>query len=300
VPPPPQLPFPFKLHEMLDDAVTQRYEPIVSWLPHGKAFRVHQPKEFADMIMPRYFKQSKYKSFQRQLYIYGYRRINSKSLADFGAYYHEMFVRGEKDSSLMMQRQSPVSSSKADAGSKRSPGARTPAVSTKNSSEDTGAGSRRQGVNANESNMVRETQLDGAGKIVLAASETPHIERNHSSLVDKSGQPFTVELDNTLANQHESDGPRLLVLTNFQQTAMCGRSSQLAASSLSSAQPMCPDLQHFQIDQKNLMQRFNDLQSLLAQTYGGEATNLQHHTLPAPPPARPPSPFTQACNAIFD
>ena len=58
-----QLPFPFKLHEMLDDVASNHAneEDIVSWQPHGKAFRVHKPKEFAKSIMPRYFKQTQYK-----------------------------------------------------------------------------------------------------------------------------------------------------------------------------------------------------------------------------------------------
>ena len=98
-----QLPFPLKLHEMLSQEFDN--EDIVSWLPHGKAFRVHNPKEFAAMIMPRYFRQSKYKSFQRQLHIYGFKRIRSEKMFDFGAYYHEKFLRGQKTTCLTMTRQ---------------------------------------------------------------------------------------------------------------------------------------------------------------------------------------------------
>ena len=39
---------------------------VVSWLPDGKAFKVHDPKVFVERILPTYFNQSKYKSFQRQ------------------------------------------------------------------------------------------------------------------------------------------------------------------------------------------------------------------------------------------
>jgi hypothetical protein len=88
-----------------DSAVSQEEESIVSWLPHGKAFRVHKPKEFASFVMSRYFKQSQYKSFQRQLHIYGFRRITCKAMSDFGAYYHKSFIRDQKGMSLRMTRQ---------------------------------------------------------------------------------------------------------------------------------------------------------------------------------------------------
>jgi HSF-type DNA-binding len=66
------------------------------------AFRVHQPKEFTEIIMPRYFHQTQYKSFQRQLHIYGFRRISAG--LDQGSYYHPMFVRGKVIASLRMTR----------------------------------------------------------------------------------------------------------------------------------------------------------------------------------------------------
>ena len=57
------------------------------------------------MIMPRYFKQTHYKSFQRQLHIYGFLRINDKGMLDSGAYYHDKFIKGQKQLSLRMVRQ---------------------------------------------------------------------------------------------------------------------------------------------------------------------------------------------------
>jgi hypothetical protein len=56
-------PFPEKLHEMLDNV----NEPnMVGWLPHGRAFIVRKPKEFTSQIMPKFFRQTKLTSFQRQ------------------------------------------------------------------------------------------------------------------------------------------------------------------------------------------------------------------------------------------
>ena len=86
---------------MLEEMATVGDESIVSWQSHGKAFRVHQPSKFASTVMPRYFKQqTKYKSFQRQLHLYGFHRIGTGM--DRGAYFHSMFIRNQKSLSLRM------------------------------------------------------------------------------------------------------------------------------------------------------------------------------------------------------
>lgn len=59
------VPFPLKLHDMLDAVVENGHEHIVSWQPHGRCFVVHKPKEFIELL-PHYFKLSKLASFQRQ------------------------------------------------------------------------------------------------------------------------------------------------------------------------------------------------------------------------------------------
>lgn len=57
---------------------------IISWMPHGRAFIVKKPKLFAVDVLPRFFKQTKYLSFTRQLNLWGFKRI-TKGL-DGGAY----------------------------------------------------------------------------------------------------------------------------------------------------------------------------------------------------------------------
>ena len=68
-------PFPWKLHIMLEAIDKEGDTSIVSWLSHGKAFIVHKPKDFVSEIMPKFFQQSKYASFQRQLNLYGFQRL---------------------------------------------------------------------------------------------------------------------------------------------------------------------------------------------------------------------------------
>lgn len=59
--------FPYKLLQVLEEAERDGNTHIVSWLPHGKAFKVHKPEEFTSMIMQKYFRQSHFKSFTRQV-----------------------------------------------------------------------------------------------------------------------------------------------------------------------------------------------------------------------------------------
>ena len=66
-----KFPFPWKLHQLLDDTEANGNESIVSWLPSG-AFQVHKPDEFVKHIMPSYFHQTKFKSFTRQVRSVGF------------------------------------------------------------------------------------------------------------------------------------------------------------------------------------------------------------------------------------
>lgn len=95
------VPFPLKLHEMLDRVERDGFDHIVSWQPHGRCFVVHKPQEFKD-ILPSYFKLSKIASFQRQLNLYGFNRLTRG--ADKGGYYHELFLRGKPALAHAIQR----------------------------------------------------------------------------------------------------------------------------------------------------------------------------------------------------
>jgi hypothetical protein len=67
--------FPQKLFRMIDEAEGEGKEDVVSFFPHGRAFAIHKPRTFITEFMPRYFSTSRMSSFQRQLNLYGFRRI---------------------------------------------------------------------------------------------------------------------------------------------------------------------------------------------------------------------------------
>jgi hypothetical protein len=125
-------PFPFRLHKMLSDVEERGDASIVSWMPDGLHFKVHNPRRFVEEIIPKAFKQKSLKSFQRQLHLYGFQRVqdglnkgayvwNGTKLMVYviiskmltlssslrllaGAYWHENFVQDNREMSLSISR----------------------------------------------------------------------------------------------------------------------------------------------------------------------------------------------------
>jgi hypothetical protein len=85
--------FTMKLYALLEDAQAMGFEDIVSWCCGGKAFKVHNRKEFFNFISPQYFQQTKYKSFLRQLNLYGFERVSRGP--HLGLCSHKSFIQGK-------------------------------------------------------------------------------------------------------------------------------------------------------------------------------------------------------------
>jgi HSF-type DNA-binding len=94
--------FPERLHRMLLDVEEEGKGGIVAFMPHGRAFAVIDESKFVEEIMPKYFKQSKWNSFARQLNLYGFVRMASGP--DAGAYYHELFLKSRPSLCKYMRR----------------------------------------------------------------------------------------------------------------------------------------------------------------------------------------------------
>jgi hypothetical protein len=97
------IPFPSKLHDMLDAAESEGFNDVVSWQQDGTSFKVNQPKVFVNDIIPKYFSMTKYKSFVRQLNLYCFSRVTNGP--ERGCYSHNSFVKDEKDRCKSMTRQ---------------------------------------------------------------------------------------------------------------------------------------------------------------------------------------------------
>jgi HSF-type DNA-binding len=68
--------FPWILHKIIEDAEREGNQHIVAWMPSGRSFVVYKRDEFMERILPRYFRQTKYKSFVRQLNLWGFTYID--------------------------------------------------------------------------------------------------------------------------------------------------------------------------------------------------------------------------------
>jgi hypothetical protein len=70
-------------------------ESIVSWVDKGRALQVNNSKRLVEEILPLFFKQTKYRSFQRQLNMWSFERILCG--CNRGAFRHPFFIKGRID-----------------------------------------------------------------------------------------------------------------------------------------------------------------------------------------------------------
>lgn len=108
-------PFLLHLHQML-----RRESPkIIRWTDDGVAFQILDKQAMTEQILPRYFKNKNFASFQRQLNYFGFRKW-SKARAHSSTYSREHFTRDNYSAMSLVKRQSkksrkrPVSGSASD------------------------------------------------------------------------------------------------------------------------------------------------------------------------------------------
>jgi hypothetical protein len=94
-------PFPMKLHQVLQDTYKRGFTSIVSW-EGDRAFQVHNKESFAEVIMPVYFDSTNYKTFQRNLNLWGFRTVSKGPQKGFCS--HALFVRGQPELCRSMVR----------------------------------------------------------------------------------------------------------------------------------------------------------------------------------------------------
>ena len=87
----------------------------VAWLPDGKSFVIRNPDEFTRKVLPKFFKATKFSSFTRKLYRWGFRQVNRGIGPDdpiiFG---NEYFQRDKLDLMTKMRSITAASTRKQD------------------------------------------------------------------------------------------------------------------------------------------------------------------------------------------
>ena len=83
--------FPVKLHDMLENEDPR----VICWIRDGYAFKVVDYEKFSEVVLPKYYRHCKFESFQRQLNLYGFKRIQGQE--DEGGYHHPNCIKGRKD-----------------------------------------------------------------------------------------------------------------------------------------------------------------------------------------------------------
>lgn len=79
--------FPVKLHRILS---SQQFRHVITWLPHGRAWKIIDQTVFEKEVIPLFFRHDQYTSFSRQVNAWGFRRIAQGS--DANSYFHEVCV----------------------------------------------------------------------------------------------------------------------------------------------------------------------------------------------------------------
>ena len=105
----PKANFPSKLYAILELADNNlEVAKAVTWLPHGRAFKIVD-KDTLMKVVPMFFNQTKIRSFNRQLNLWGFKRyVNTKNHGigsdDGQIWYHDNFLRGLPERMKLMVR----------------------------------------------------------------------------------------------------------------------------------------------------------------------------------------------------
>mmetsp|Transcript_1758 Transcript_1758/g.3320 ORF Transcript_1758/g.3320 Transcript_1758/m.3320 type:complete len:137 (-) Transcript_1758:910-1320(-) len=65
--------FPARLHKILSDP---SHSDVITWMPHGRAWRVIDRERLVKDVLPGYYVCKKYESFTRQLNGWGFKRLH--------------------------------------------------------------------------------------------------------------------------------------------------------------------------------------------------------------------------------
>jgi len=91
--------FPTKLYALLSQP---QLSGIITWMPHGRSWKVLKPRVFETSVLPVFFESDNYHSFNRVINAWSFRRKSTGP--DRGSYFHELFLRGKPHLQKYMRR----------------------------------------------------------------------------------------------------------------------------------------------------------------------------------------------------
>ncbi|RHY29096.1 hypothetical protein DYB32_005423 [Aphanomyces invadans] len=111
-----------KTYDMINTAPAN----IAGWSDNGGSFVVREPKEFAAVMLPKYFKHNNFSSFVRQLNFYGFRKtkkevllvaLETDDLKNSWEFHHELFHQHKPHLMAKIKRKTNYSEQFSDSNS---------------------------------------------------------------------------------------------------------------------------------------------------------------------------------------
>jgi hypothetical protein len=161
---PARLPFPLKLHAILDEAEANNLTHIVSWTHNGEGFKVHNKHAFEAKFIPRYFTTTTYRGYHRNLNLWGFKTVNRGG--DRGTCWHPHFKRGRKDLCRHMERVAVAAAAAAAAAAASSSSSK---LSSSGVLADVVVASRPTGSSGAAGPVVARQEISSSLQALLAA-----------------------------------------------------------------------------------------------------------------------------------
>mmetsp|Transcript_1236 Transcript_1236/g.2500 ORF Transcript_1236/g.2500 Transcript_1236/m.2500 type:complete len:407 (+) Transcript_1236:510-1730(+) len=169
--------FPEKLYTVLEAISRANLLDIVAWADHGQVFYIHRLKHFEQVILPLFFKNIKWTSFQRQLNLYRFKLVRQET--DLRCYYHELFLRGRPELCTSIERTEVKKRTiKISLNSEQS------SVDSKLSLQQTEFEKVHKGMNNDNRELSTNTVEAERIKSVQKAQQGPHFENQDDFLSD--------------------------------------------------------------------------------------------------------------------
>jgi hypothetical protein len=218
-----QIPFPFKLFNMLEDIEKQEMQYIVSWMPSGRSFKVHKPSEFVILVAPHYFSLTKYKSFKRQLLNYGFTRLDDESVG--AAFCHPSFHREHPEKCKFIVRTKKAAAAPQKAPPPAALSEQLPASDSSSSNQVTRIGALKTAVIESNFEMIEAPDSKPApidihelkpsmSMAIISNSSRPNLgpaleekEENNSSAASIFPSPLLAEISFHPSQQQQKKNP---------------------------------------------------------------------------------------------